>query len=159
MYGVFCQRYPSWAIWKNNDLSLYVILNALSCIQLILFFRLRLWNIQTNEQHPNCDSIKASITNLFYQFSSQVQDEQEHQVHDMMLQRLLTWSSNFKSLSIVILRSISFVCMFLSCHVRVSEWIHTLYLPECQGTLCSKQARNLEVKWLQLDSKPKSLSS
>ena len=24
--------------------------------------------------------------------------------------------------------------MFLSCHVRVSEWIHTLYLPECQGT-------------------------
>ena len=33
-------------------------------------------------------------------------------------------------------------CMFLSCHVRVSEWIHTLSLPECQGTPCSKQARN-----------------
>ena len=30
-------------------------------------------------------------------------------------------------------------CMFLSCHVRISEWIHTLYLPECQGTPCSKQ--------------------
>ena len=42
--------------------------------------------------------------------------------------------------------------MFLSCHVRVSEWIHTLYLPECQGTPCSKQARNLKFKWLQLDS-------
>ena len=26
------------------------------------------------------------------------------------------------------------VYMFLSCHVRVSEWIHTLQLPECQGT-------------------------
>ena len=25
--------------------------------------------------------------------------------------------------------------MLLSCHVRVSEWIYTLYLPECQGTL------------------------
>ena len=25
-------------------------------------------------------------------------------------------------------------CMFLSCHVRVSEWIHALELPECQGT-------------------------
>ena len=25
-------------------------------------------------------------------------------------------------------------CMFLSCHVRVWEWIHTLWLPECQGT-------------------------
>ena len=25
-------------------------------------------------------------------------------------------------------------CMFLSCHVHVSEWMQTLYLPECQGT-------------------------
>ena len=40
------------------------------------------------------------------------------------------------------------VCMSLSCHVRVWEWIHTLQLPECQGTPCSKQARNLKVKWL-----------
>ena len=30
----------------------------------------------------------------------------------------------------------AFDCMFLSCHI--SEWIHTLELPECQGTLCSK---------------------
>ena len=22
-------------------------------------------------------------------------------------------------------------CMFLSCHIRVSEWIYTLWLPEC----------------------------
>ena len=28
-------------------------------------------------------------------------------------------------------------CMFFPCHVRVSEWIYTLQLPECQGT-CSK---------------------
>ena len=28
--------------------------------------------------------------------------------------------------------------MFLSCKIRVSEWIHTLQLPECQGTPCSK---------------------
>ena len=27
----------------------------------------------------------------------------------------------------------AFDCMFLSCHVRVSEWIYTLYLPECQS--------------------------
>ena len=32
--------------------------------------------------------------------------------------------------------------MFLPCHVRISEWIHTLWLPECQGTLCLKQAQN-----------------
>ena len=43
-------------------------------------------------------------------------------------------------------------CMFLSCHIRFSEWIHTLLLPECQGTLCKKQAGNLKFKWLQLDS-------
>ena len=53
----------------------------------------------------------------------------------------------------------AFDCMFLSCHVRISEWIHTLYLPECQGTPCSNQARNLKFKWLQLDSNPEPLSS
>ena len=41
-----------------------------------------------------------------------------------------------------------FNCMFLSFHVGVLEWIHTLQLPECQGTLCSKQAQNLKFEWL-----------
>ena len=53
----------------------------------------------------------------------------------------------------------AFDCMFLSCHVRVSEWIYTLYLPECQGTPCSKQVRYLKFKWLQRDSNPQPLSS
>ena len=53
----------------------------------------------------------------------------------------------------------SLVYMFLSCHIRVSKWIHTLWLPECQGTPCSKQARNLKFKWLQLDSNPEQFSS
>ena len=35
--------------------------------------------------------------------------------------------------------------MFLPCHVRVSEWIHTLQLPKCQRTPCSKQAQNLKL--------------
>ena len=52
-----------------------------------------------------------------------------------------------------------FDCMFLSCHVRVSEWIQSLQLPECQGTPCSKQARNLKFKWLQLDPNPVVLGS
>ena len=47
----------------------------------------------------------------------------------------------------------------LAYHVRVSYWIQTLYLPECQGTPCSKQARNLKVKWLERDSNPEPLSS
>ena len=53
----------------------------------------------------------------------------------------------------------AFDCMLLSCHVRVWEWIHTLPLPECQGTPCSKQAPYLNIKWLQRDSNPQPLSS
>ena len=34
-------------------------------------------------------------------------------------------------------------CMFLSCHLHVSGWIHTLKLPEFQGIPCSKLAQNL----------------
>ena len=50
-------------------------------------------------------------------------------------------------------------CMFLSWHVRVSEWIHTPYLLKFQGTPCSKQTRNLKFYWMQLDSIPEPLSS
>ena len=53
----------------------------------------------------------------------------------------------------------AFDCMLLSCHVRISEWIHTLYLPECQGTSCSKQVRYLKFKWQQRDSNLQPLSS
>ena len=37
-------------------------------------------------------------------------------------------------------------CMFLSCHIHVSEWIHSLQLPECQRTTCSKQLPNWRLK-------------
>ena len=53
----------------------------------------------------------------------------------------------------------AFDCMFLSCHVRVWQWIHTLQLPECQGTPSSKQVPYLKIKWLQRDSNPQPLSS
>ena len=53
----------------------------------------------------------------------------------------------------------AFDCMFLSCHVRVWQWIHTLQLPECQGTPCTKQAPYLKIKWLQQDSNPQPLNS
>ena len=39
----------------------------------------------------------------------------------------------------------AFDCMFLSCHVRVWECIHTLQLSECQETPCSKQAPYLKI--------------
>ena len=43
--------------------------------------------------------------------------------------------------------------MFLSCHVCISEWIYTLYLPEYQGTPCLKQAWYLKFKWVHLWTK------
>ena len=97
--------------WKDDDLSLYVILNALSYIWFILLLRLRLWNIQTNGQDPNYDFVKAFIIIVFNQCSWKVQDKQERVLSSwhVFLQRLLTSSWNFKSLSIVIPRSISFV--------------------------------------------------
>ena len=49
--------------------------------------------------------------------------------------------------------------MFLSCHVRISKWVYTLYSTECQGTPCSKQVQYLNFKWLQLELNPQSLSS
>ena len=46
----------------------------------------------------------------------------------------------------------AFDSLFLSCHVRVSEWIHTLSFQECQRTPCSKQVRYLIFQWPQRDS-------
>ena len=53
----------------------------------------------------------------------------------------------------------AFDYMFLSCHTRVSEWIHIQYLPECQGTFCSKEGRYLKFKWLQQDPNQQLFSS
>ena len=53
----------------------------------------------------------------------------------------------------------AFDCMFLSCHQHVSEWIHTLYLPEHQGTPCSKQVLYMRFTWLQRDFNPQALTS
>ena len=43
-------------------------------------------------------------------------------------------------------------CVFLSCHLRLSEWMHTLKIPECQGNPWLKQAQYLKFKWRQWDS-------
>ena len=76
-----------------------------------------------------------------------------------MLKKENKIKSNYQTHCIVDRRITKIVCIFLSCHVRVSEWIYTLQWPECQGTPCSKQARNLKFKWLQVDSNPEPLSS
>ena len=58
------------------------------------------------------------------------------------LAKLAKWLSGVVSTSLYG----AFDCIFLSCRARVPEWIYTLYLPECQGTPCLKQARNLKLR-------------
>ena len=64
--------------WKDDDLLLYLILNALSRTRFILLVSLRLCNIQPNGKYSNCDSIKAFITILFYQRLWKEHCQQEH---------------------------------------------------------------------------------
>ena len=82
---------------------------------------------------------------------------QNHLVHKPSLNHLVKLT---KWLSCVLSNYLhgAFDCMFLSCHVRNSEWIQTLYLHECPGTPCWKHVQNLKFKWLQLDSNPEPLS-
>ena len=49
--------------------------------------------------------------------------------------------------------------VFFWCYVRISEWMHNLYLPECQRTVFSKKARYLKFKRLQRNSNPQPLTS
>ena len=62
----------------------------------------------------------------------------------------------FKWLSCVVSTDIygPFDCMLLSCHIHISEWIHTLYLHKCQESSYSKQGRYLKFKWVERDSNP-----
>ena len=50
-----------------------------------------------------------------------------------------------------------YVLIMSRTHFR--EWIYTLFLPEYQGTPCSKKAQYLKFKWLQRDSNPQPLIS
>ena len=54
---------------------------------------------------------------------------------------LLKQTQNFVS-SLHIIMLITVDCMFLSCHVRVSKWIHVLQLPECLEVLAQNK-RNI----------------
>ena len=49
-------------------------------------------------------------------------------------------------------------CMFLSCHVRISEWIHFTVTWMSRSSLL-EAGGNLKFKWLQRDSNPQPLSS
>ena len=50
----------------------------------------------------------------------------------------------------------AFDCMFFSCHVRVSEWIHTLQLPDFRVTLTHTwHEKNIQLTWTLFSNFPK----
>ena len=68
--------------------------------------------------------------------------------YDLIIAGSLEWQLSKLFFSDALL-SDPYKLMFLSCHIRVSEWIYTLWLPECQGTPCSKQVQNqILIKFL-----------
>ena len=53
----------------------------------------------------------------------------------------------------------AFECVFILYQAGFPAWINILYLPEYQGTACSKEARNLKFRWLQLNMNQEQFSS
>ena len=62
---------------------------------------------------------------------------QNHLVRQRTLNHLLKLTKWFSCILNTYLYG-TFDCMFLSCQVRIWESMQNLYLPECQGTPCSK---------------------
>ena len=55
-------------------------------------------------------------------------------------------SSGYISLELLSIIPPSLItCIFLSCHIRVSEWIYTIYLPECQQKALLKTGAKSEI--------------
>ena len=57
-------------------------------------------------------------------------DWKETRIHNHLVRK---WTLNNLAKLAKWLSCVAFDCMFLSCHVHVSEWIHTLSLSEYQG--------------------------
>ena len=97
----------------------------------------------------------------FITSSSQTCDYQQRDSNSQALS-LLTSTQPFSQTDQMIVRTYMYGaldCMFLSCHVRISEWIYTLYFDSCQGTPCSKQARYLKSQQRDLNRHSLSLET
>ena len=81
-----------------------------------------------------------------------------HLVHKGTLNHLAKLTKSFSWIVSPYLYG-AFDSMFLSYHLRVSEWIYTLYLTESEGTPCSRQAWYLKFKWLPRSSNQQPLRS
>ena len=79
----------------------------------------------------------------------------KHLVSNRTLNHRANWRNIWTVLRVHICME-QWLFMFIMSHTFL-EWIYTLWLRECQGTSCSKQARYLKFKRLQRDSNPQHL--
>ena len=107
----------------DDDLSLYVILKALSWIRFILLLSPLLWNIHIRGQYPNCDSINDFMTAI---------RASALRFRLGFLHKWLIWSSNFNSWPIFI-------------HRRTSALLKSIGKPSTIAVVASAQ---LIVRWL-----------
>ena len=127
----------SWH-WEDYTFNyIFSLYPARNMFDVVLVFLLLTWNIFHSDSSFLVIKIRALVKKIIF---------------------ILYWPSDWAVLWVLIC-TIHLTLYFLSCHVRGSEWIHTLQLPGFQGNPCSKQARNLKFKWLQRDSNSQPLSS
>ena len=148
-----CPNWPNdwpqlWAIICTVHLTVY------SCHVMYVFQRESTLYICLNVKEllaPN----RRNISSLSDRNGTRTQN---HLVHKRTLKHLVKLTKWLRWVVSTYLYG-PFDCISLSSHVPISEWIHTLCLPECQETPYSKKVRYMKFKWRQRDSNPQPVSS
>ena len=148
-----------WPNWPNAWAVLWVLICT---VHLIVCFDHVTYEFESESTLYSCLNVKKLLArsrrHIWRLSECNGTRTNKHLVHKRKLNDLAKPAKWFSCVVSTYLYG-AFDCMFLWCHVRVWEWIHTLQLNECQGTPCSKQAPYLKIKWLQRDSNPQPLSS
>ena len=135
---------------------------SIRCIWLFFFLYHVTYEFESESTLYNCLNVKELIarTRRHIWILSDCNGTRTH--NDLVRQRTLNHLAKLaKWLSCAVSTYLygAFDSVFWSCHVGVWERIHTLQLPECQGTHCSKEVPYLKIKWLQRHSKPQPVNS
>ena len=132
------------------------------CMFLLSHVRVSDW---IHTLHPHIDSclnvkepLVQNICEIWSLSDCKVTETHSHLVRKRTLKNLTKLENRLSSVVSSYLYG-AFDCMFWSCHVRVSEWIHTLQLPKYPEIFCPKLQPNMKFKWVQWHSKRQQLSS
>ena len=149
-------------IWQNWPYHWAVIWVLICTLHLTVCFYHVTYAFQSESILNSCLNVKELLPQIRRQiWSLSGRNWTQTQKHLVRKQKLNHFDKLTKWFSCVLSICLygAFGCMFLSSNIGVSELIHTLYLPQCQAIACSKLARYLKLKWMQLDWNTEPLSS